>query len=95
MGRPVKEIRTNLTEDEREFVTLLVDRLPPVIARADVEKYFGGVVSPFTVRNADQEGKGPDVAWRVGKKVVYNTESLVRWIVWKLGVSRIQNATTL
>lgn len=94
MGRPPKEIRTNLTEDERDFAEALRNGLPPVIARHEVDKYLGGLVSPLTIRNADREGKGPDVAWRVGKKIAYKTESLISWLIG-CGVVRVQNAKTL
>lgn len=83
------------TPDASEFVTLLVDKLPPVIARMDVERQLGGLITRQTLANADAVGKGPEVAYRVGKKVVYRTDSLVAWIVSSLGVSRIANLKTL
>ena len=84
-----------LTPDEKEFADAMLDKLPPVIARHQVDKFLGGVVSPFTVKNADLAGTGPEIAWRVGNKVAYKTDSLVAWLVRTMGVKRIQNLSTL
>ena len=89
------------THSQNEIGTLataldaMLDKLPPVIARHQVDKFLGGVVSPFTVKNADLAGTGPEIAWRVGNKVAYKTDSLVAWLVRTMGVKRIQNLSTL
>ena len=80
-----------MTAEEKEFVDAMLDKLPPVIARHQVDRFLGGLVSPFTVKNADLAGTGPEVAWRVGNKVAYKTDSLVGWLVQTMGVKRIQN----
>ena len=84
-----------MTAEEKEFVDAMLDKLPPVIARHQVDRFLGGLVSPFTVKNADLAGTGPEVAWRVGNKVAYKTESLVGWLVQTMGVKRIQNLNSL
>lgn len=84
-----------MTPDEKEFVDVMLDRLPPVIARHQIDRFLGGLVSPFTIKNADLAGTGPEVAWRVGHKVAYKTESLVNWLVRTMGVKRIQNINSL
>ena len=84
-----------MTADEKEFVDAMLDKLPPVIARHQVDRFLGGLVSPFTVKNADLAGTGPEVAWRVGNKVAYKTDSLVGWLVQTMGVKRIQNLNSL
>lgn len=81
--------------DAAEFVALLSERLPPVIARDEVERALGGIVAMQTLTNADSQGKGPEVAYRIGRRVAYRTDSLVRWIVERFGVSRIANLKTL
>jgi hypothetical protein len=83
------------TVDASDFVTLLTEKLPPVIARHDVERQLGGLITRQTLANADALGKGPEVAYRVGRKVVYRTDSLLEWVVNSLGVSRIANLKTL
>ena len=84
-----------MTAEEKEFVDAMLDKLPPVIARHQVDRFLGGLVSPFTVKNADLAGTGPEVAWRVGNKVAYKTDSLVCWLVQTMGVKRIQNLNSL
>ena len=84
-----------MTAEEMEFVDAMLDKLPPVIARHQVDRFLGGLVSPFTVKNADLAGTGPEVAWRVGNKVAYKTDSLVGWLVQTMGVKRIQNLNSL
>ena len=84
-----------MTAEEKEFVDAMLDKLPPVIARHQGDRFLGGLVSPFTVKNADLAGTGPEVAWRVGNKVAYKTDSLVGWLVQTMGVKRIQNLNSL
>lgn len=84
-----------MESDAKEFVQAVLPFLPPVIARADVGRFLGGVVDQKTLRNADNLGQGPKIVWRVGRKVVYRSDSLVSWIVEKFGVSRITNPKTL
>lgn len=84
-----------LTEEEREFVNTVIQGLPPVIARHEVGNCLGGLVSPNSMRNADLAGDGPEVAWRVGKKIAYKTESLLMWLVRSKGVERVQNLRSI
>lgn len=83
------------TPDAQEFASLLLAKLPPVIAREDVQRQLGGLITMKTLANADSGGRGPAVSYRVGRKVVYRTDSLVDWIVGELGVRRIANLKTL
>jgi len=62
-----------------KFIDLL-PTLPPVIARSEVPKLLGGVVSAKTLANADCELVGPEGKLRVGRKVAYITESLLEWL---------------
>lgn len=80
-----------LTEEELDFIELLLAELPPVIARKQIDKFLGGVVASQTLANADGQGEGPEIAYKVGRSIVYKTESLLRWIVLHLGVAKIKN----
>lgn len=82
-------------EDSRELLELLAERLPPVVARKDVERVLGGVIAAQTLNNADAKGEGPEVAYRVGRSVVYRTDSLLAWIASKFEIRRIANIKTL
>lgn len=83
-------------DDVKEFVDSLLPHLPPIIARHEVQRFLGGLVSPYTIKHHDLAGTGPEVAWRVGRKVAYKTESLLLWLASREGgVSRLQNLKTL
>jgi hypothetical protein len=84
-----------LSADEREFVDALLPKLPPVVIRKAVPEVLGQVVAVQTLSNADSIGQGPEVAWRVGRHVVYRTDSLLHWIIRRFGVSRIINLNNL
>lgn len=84
-----------LTGDEREFIDALLPKLPPVIIRKAVPEALGQMVACQTLSNADSAGQGPEVAWRVGRHVVYRTDSLLCWIISRFGVSRIINLNNL
>ena len=78
-------------QPEDEFRQLLLYKLPPIIARKDVEHQLGGIITSKTLANADSLGGGPLGAFQVGRSVVYPTESLVNWLIDKMGVSRLKN----
>jgi len=85
----------NAAQDAQEFVNLLAEKLPPVLARKHVERALGGIVAVQTLTNADNQGTGPEVAYRLGRSVVYRTDSLLGWLVERFGVRRIANLKTL
>lgn len=83
-------LRKQLTDDEKDFLEYLVSALPPIIGRAEVDRYLPGLVKPQTLAHADSAGYGPEVAWKVGRKVAYRTDSLVLWLIGRFGgVSRM------
>ena len=84
-----------MTDDEKAFAETLLDKLPPIIARHHVDRFLGGLISPYTIKNADLAGTGPEIAWRVGKKVAYKAESLVGWLVANHDVKRMVNLRAL
>jgi predicted DNA-binding transcriptional regulator AlpA len=53
--------------------------LPPIIARDQVYKLLGGVISGKTLANLDSDGKGPKRI-RIGRKVAYKTDDLLEWL---------------
>ena len=84
-----KTLRQQLTDDEKDFIQYLVGALPPVIGRAEVDRFLPGLIKPQTLAHADSAGLGPEVAWKVGRKVAYRTDSLVLWLVGRCGISRL------
>jgi len=76
-----KTLRQLLSDDEKDFIQYLVEALPPVIARAEVDRFLPGLIKPQTLAQADSVGLGPEVAYR--------TDSLVLWQVGRCGISRL------
>lgn len=74
---------------KRELIDALAGELPPFIARTDVERHLGGIVSGKTLSNADARGEGPEVAYAVGRKVVYSRDALLRWVSRNFSVQRL------
>lgn len=70
----------------QELHDLLMTRLPVVVAREDIERHLGGVVSRQTMAKADSDGTGPEGAFTLGRKVVYRTDRLVPWLIERYGV---------
>lgn len=75
---------------EEEFRQLLLNRLPPIVARKDVGKQLGGVITMKTLANADASGRGPLGTYVVGRSIVYRSEALVDWIIAHMGVDRLK-----
>ena len=84
-----------LTETEQEFMQTLIASLPPVIARKETSRFLGGVVASQALNNVDASGEGPEKSYRVGRSIVYRTDSLVRWIVERYGISSIASPKNL
>lgn len=84
-----------LTPDEQEFVSTLESGLPPVIARKQVERFLGGMVSRKVLANADSRGEGPEESYAVGKCVVYKTRSLLHWLVRRRNVRKLVDVRNL
>ena len=62
-----------------EEFELELGRLPVLIARSEVEKYFPGVLSRATLAKLASEGTGPPYL-KVGRRVVYRTRDLLDWL---------------
>ncbi len=60
-------------------LTILENNLPPVIARKDIEKYLGGLISRGYLANLDSQGKGPQ-SIKTGCRVAYLREDLIIWL---------------
>ncbi|MGE4553661.1 MAG: hypothetical protein AB7D57_11145 [Desulfovibrionaceae bacterium] len=58
----------------------MVELLPPLIARGDVDKWTGGIRSRSALARDDQIGAGPRVRVMIGQKVAYPREYLVEYL---------------
>lgn len=82
-------LQQQLSDDEKAFIQYMSERLPPVIGRSQVERFLPGLIKAQTLAQADSAGLGPEVAWRVGRKIAYRTDSLLLWLVGRCGIVRL------
>lgn len=76
---------------KQEFIKTLEETLPPFIARTAVEDKLGGIVSRKSLANADARGTGPEIAYSVGRKVVYTRESLLKWLAGNFAIQKLSS----
>ncbi len=50
------------------------------VARTEVSRFTGGLISPRTMANIDCLGTGPSEKIRLGKKVAYPVDALIEWL---------------
>jgi hypothetical protein len=60
----------------------MAERWPsPVVARTEIEKFTGGIISGKYLANLDcQPGKGPAGRIRIGRKIVYPVAEFIKWL---------------
>lgn len=52
----------------------------PVIARTEVGRFSGGLLSPKSLANYDCQGIGPEGRFRIGRKICYPVPELIIWL---------------
>ncbi len=58
----------------------MVDRWPStIVARGRIPEFTGGAITAKYMANIDSAGEGPP-RFRVGRKVVYPVDTLIRWL---------------
>ena len=59
----------------------MADRWPSaVVARVEIGKFSGGLLSPKSMANLDSQGIGPVDRVTCGRKVGYKISSLIQWM---------------
>ena len=59
----------------------LADRWPaPIVSRGEVGKFSGEILNPKTLANLDSVGLGPAGRIRIGRKIAYPVQSLIRFM---------------
>lgn len=56
-----------------------------IVARVEVGNFTGGVLSEKYLANLDCQMKGPDERFKIGRKVAYPIDSLLRWLEARMG----------
>ena len=59
----------------------LASRWPsPFVARTEIKNFSGGLISEKYLANLDSQGAGPAGRFKIGRKVGYPVDSLIRWL---------------
>jgi hypothetical protein len=67
--------------DLNEHFSLMKKTWPStLVARSEVGRFSGGVISPPYLANLDSKGEGPAERIRVGRKICYPVNALVDWL---------------
>ena len=56
-----------------------------IVAREEVRNFTGGAVSEKYLANLDSQMKGPEERFKLGRKVVYPVDSMLRWLEARMG----------
>jgi len=67
------------TDNIDQLIAELERTLPPVFARAKINRYLGGLFSPGYLATLDSEGKGPEGAIRCGRHIAYTKKAFLIW----------------
>ena len=60
----------------------LADKWPSTfVARSDVPKFTGGLISEKYIANLDSRGEGPDGRFRSGRKICYPVSNMCNWLI--------------
>jgi len=51
------------------------------VARTDVGKFSGGLISPKYIANLDSRGVGPSGRFQSGRKICYPVQTLLFWLL--------------
>ncbi len=69
-----------MTEQKPDFSSLAKKWPSPYVARQEVEKFTGGMISIKYLANLDCQGLGPKGRVKVGRKIAYSVQSIVEWL---------------
>jgi hypothetical protein len=67
--------------EQKPDLSSLAKKWPsPFVARQEVEKFTGGIISIKYLANLDCEGLGPKGRLRVGRKIAYPVHEFIAWL---------------
>jgi hypothetical protein len=67
-------------EHRPDFSSLAKKWPSPFVARGDIERLTGGIMTPKYLANLDSRGMGPKGRIRVGRKVAYSVTAIIEWL---------------
>ena len=66
---------------ENDIFNKMANKWPSeIVARTEIEKFTGGLITPKSIANLDSLGKGVAGRMNIGRKVAYPVDTLVNWL---------------
>ena len=73
--------KTNKSKQKELDLSHLLKKWPSsIVAREKISDFTGGLISPGRIANLDSYGLGPAGKVRIGRKICYECEQLVKWL---------------
>ena len=67
--------------EQKSVLSGLADRWPsPIVARNQIGEFTNGLISERHIANLDSMGKGPRGRFKIGGRVCYTVESVIRFL---------------
>lgn len=74
-------------ETAKEIIRQLSQKWPSsFVARSEISKFSGGLISPGTAANKDSAGIGIPGAFRIGRQIAYPVSSAIDYLISRLEV---------
>lgn len=70
-----------MESEVKSIVMKIGQSLPPIFTRDVAVKSLGGLLRAKTLANIDNQGHGPLSKVRIGKKVIYEREEFLNWLI--------------
>lgn len=71
-------------EETANVIRKAADKWPEFIARTEIKKITGGLISPGTAANLDSKGMGIPGAFKIGKNIAYPKNNLADWLISRI-----------
>jgi hypothetical protein len=69
-----------MIQQKPDFSSLAQKWPSPFVARHEIERFTGGMVSIKYLANLDCQGLGPKIRIKVGRKIAYPVQSVIEWM---------------
>ena len=79
--------RGKLNPEAFDFKSLAEKWPSSIVARSEIKKFSGGLISAKTLANAQWKGVAPR-SYQFGKKVFYHVDDLIQWMSERQGGDR-------
>jgi len=70
-----------MNEQKSQIIISMADHWQsPYVARTQIERFTGGIMTSKYMANLDSQGLGPKGRIRVGRKIAYPVNEFIHWL---------------